>query len=496
MRRTLLLPMLVVAVLAAAALAWIASISRSATREVERRVQEVRRAHALAFRLAHLTGREEEEVLALRFRPSADRAARLDAQDEEMGDIIRELGALDLPPRGRAIWEEVVSGRALRSRERRVLAAAVASGDARRVELAYARWDLATARSSALVADMSGFYLRRLERGIADIERVRTRSIVLLAVVLGASALVVLAWSAFVNAWLVRPVRAMTEAARRIASDRVALPVPGGHRRDELGVLARAMTRTAGELVRANAQLARSVAARDEFLSIASHELKTPLTALKLQLQNGARRWGDQHGGAPLPPWAGAALRQLDRVEALVAALLDLARIRTGRLTLRLAPADLAELSRGAAERLRDVLARAGGTLDLEVPERLEVECDAARIEQVLGNLLVNAAHHAPGSHVVLRARREGGRAVLAVEDDGPGIPEAARERVFAPYEKVDRPERGAGLGLGLHIARQIVEAHGGTIRAGGGPAGGAVLVVELPAESGAERVDAPARSP
>jgi signal transduction histidine kinase len=291
----------------------------------------------------------------------------------------------------------------------------------------------------------------------------------------------------------------MTEAARRIASERAALPVTGGHRRDELGVLARAMTRTAGDLVRANAELARSVAARDEFLSIASHELKTPLTALKLQLQNGVRRWSEQYDRAPPPGWAGASLRHIERIESLVASLLDLARIRTGRLSLQAATADLAGLSRGVAERLREVLARSGNALELDLAGPVELSCDAARIEQVLANLLVNAAQHAPGTRVVVRARRDADRAVLSVEDEGPGIPEAARERVFAPYEKVDRPERGAGLGLGLHIARQIVHAHRGTIRATAGAKGGTMVVVELPAHL---RVDAgsapsvPARAP
>ena len=236
--------------------------------------------------------------------------------------------------------------------------------------------------------------------------------------------------------------------------------------------------------MRANAGLARSVAARDEFLSMASHELKTPLTALKLQLQGGARRWADQQAGRPVPPWLPAALRQLERVEVLVAELLDLARIRSGRLTLRPGTVDLAELARGVGERLRDVLARAGSALDVEVPERLVLECDGPRLEQVLANLLSNAARHAPGTRVALRLAREGERAVLSVEDGGPGIPEEARERVFDPYEKVDRAQCGQGLGLGLHIAREIVEAHRGSIRAAAAPGGGARIVVELPAEA------------
>jgi signal transduction histidine kinase len=491
--------MLVLAALAAAALALVAWTSRTASRDVERRVHEVRRGNALAFRLGHLTAREEEEVLGLRAGPDPERVERLAAAEREIDAIAEEIGTLELPPRGRALRQEVLAARALAARERGAVLAAVRGGDRAAVELAYVRWDLATVRTSALVADLGAFNLRQLEGAIGEVERVRARSVQLLVAVLGASALVVLAYSAFVNAWLVRPVRAMTDAARRIASDRSALPMIGGHRRDELGVLARAMTRTAGDLVRANAELGRSVAARDEFLSIASHELKTPLTALKLQLQNGVRRWGDRNGGAPAPPWADASLRHMERIEALVASLLDLARIRTGRLSLVAAPTDLAALSRGVAERLRDVLARSGNALELDLAGPVELSCDAARVEQVLGNLLVNASQHAPGTRVVLRARRLADRAVLSVEDEGPGIPEAARERVFAPYEKVDRPDRGQGLGLGLHIAREIVEGHGGTIRVATGAKGGTIAVVELPAQRAAPAGSAPpdpARAP
>ncbi|HET8542339.1 MAG TPA: HAMP domain-containing sensor histidine kinase [Anaeromyxobacter sp.] len=476
MRRVLLLPTLIAAGLAAAALAAIAVTSRSATRDVEASIQQVRRANALAFRLAHLAAAEEHEVLRYRVERSAAARERMDAASAGMDAVIAQMTREELPPRGRALWADAVAARALQERERRALVAAL-DGGAHEGATAYARWQLATGKAGPLAADVAVFNLRRLERAVSELERVRSRSVALLFTVLAASAALVVGFSLVVDRWLVRPVRAMTDAARRIASERVAIPVPGGDRRDELGVLARAMTRTADDLVRANAELGRSIAARDEFLSIASHELKTPLTALKLQLQIGERRLGA--GGAP---WLAAALRQVDRVGALVEELLDLARIRAGRLTLEPAVMDVAELACGVAERLADVLERSGNALRVDAPEPVGAACDAARVEQVVGNLLVNASRHAPGSHVSLRVAREADRAVLVVEDDGPGIPPDAVERVFDAYEKVDRAGQEQGLGLGLYIVRQIVEAHGGTIRAEAGGAGGARFRVELPA--------------
>ena len=476
MRRVLLLPTLILAGLAAAALAFVAVTSRSATRDIEARVQQVRRANALAFRLAHLAAEEEHEVLAYRVERSPAARERIAAAEAGVAAVIEQMAQVELPPRGRELWSEAIAARALQERERRTLVAALDAGTPY-AHTAYVRWQLATGRAGPLAADLSVFNLRRLEQAVSELERVRSRSVGLLVVVLAASAALVVAFSLGVDRWLVRPVRAMTDAARRIASERVAIPVPGGDRRDELGVLARAMTRTADDLVRANAELGRSIAARDEFLSIASHELKTPLTALKLQLQIGQRREGAQ--GAP---WLAAALRQVDRVGALVTELLDLARIRAGRLTLDAVPVDLAELACGVAERLADVLERSGNALEIDAPAPVGARCDPARVEQVVANLLVNASRHAPTARVSLRVSREADRAVLAVEDDGPGIPPEALERVFDAYEKGDRAGQEQGLGLGLYIVRQIVEAHGGTIRAGAGRAGGASFRVELPA--------------
>ncbi len=474
MRRVLLLPTLIVAGLAAAALALMAVTSRIATRDVEARIQQVRRANALAFRMAHLAGEEEREVLAYRVERTPGGRERMAAADAGVNAVVAQMAQLELPPRGRELWEDALAARAVQERARRALVAALDDGGG--AGAAYVRWQLATGRAGPLVADLTVFNLRRLEHAVSELERVRSRSVALLFSVLAASAALVVAFSLVVDRWLVRPVRAMTDAARRIASERVAIPVPGGSRRDELGVLARAMTRTADDLVRANAELARSITARDEFLSIASHELKTPLTALKLQLQLGQRR-----EAPPGAPWLASAVRQVDRVAALVAELLDLARIRAGRLTLDARAADLAELSGAVAERLSDVLERSGNALVVDAPAPVGARCDPARIEQVLANLLVNASRHAPGAHVSLRVFGEEGRAVVVVEDDGPGIPPEARDRVFDAYEKVDRAGQEQGLGLGLYIVRQIVEAHGGSIRAGSGPAGGASFRVELP---------------
>ena len=480
LRRVLLAPTLAVALLAAAALAYVAWSSLVATRTLERSLAQVRRANSLTQRTTQLAGEMEHVVLGYRAHPAPALRDRLARREAEMNALARELGELDLSPRGHALWEQLTDARAVRDAQRRSALAAVDAGDADAIAREYARWELAVDRFLPAAADLAIFNLRRLERTAADVDRVRSRSIALLMTVLAASGLLVLGSSIVVERWLVRPLKAMTAAANHIASARVAIPVPGAERRDELGVLARATTQMAGDLVRANAELARSVVSRDEFLSIASHELKTPLTSLKLHLQMGERRW---RSAAPegAPAWLDAALRQLGRIESLISELLDLARIRSGRFELRRELVDVSKLVHALAERLRVVLARTGNALEMDVEPGVAGFHDAGRLEQLVTNLLANAAQHAPGAAVRVRVRRGDGAAILVVEDGGPGVPEDARHRVFAPYERGHSRSASSGLGLGLYIAKQIVDAHGGRIDLSPSALGGAAFTIVLP---------------
>jgi signal transduction histidine kinase len=201
---------------------------------------------------------------------------------------------------------------------------------------------------------------------------------------------------------------------------------------------------------------------------------------LKLHLQSALRRWSAD-GEAP-PAWHAASVRQLARLEGLIADLLDLGRIRAGGLQLRREPVNLSELVRGTIDRMRVVLSRSDNVVEADIAPSLEGNFDGGRIEQVLTNLLSNAAQYAPGAPVRVRLRREGERTLLVVEDGGPGVPGAARERIFARYERAEPGRASSGLGLGLYIARQIVDAHGGTISVGESPLGGAAFTLDLPA--------------
>jgi len=235
---------------------------------------------------------------------------------------------------------------------------------------------------------------------------------------------------------------------------------------------------------------------RDEFLSVASHELRTPVAALQLQLQL-LRRVAERSGDL-VPSAVSARLealeRQTRRVSVLVSELLDLSRLRMGRLELRREPADLSEVARDViAPFLEDEQASRGSPLRLDAPRPAVGSFDRVRMEQVLTNLVANAVKFGQGKPIDVRVEAADGLLRLSVADRGIGVAPEDRERIFGRFERAVPAQHFAGLGLGLYIARQIVEAHGGTIRLEGAPGEGSTFTVEVPGDAGPASPAAPA---
>ncbi|HEX9436480.1 MAG TPA: PAS domain-containing sensor histidine kinase [Candidatus Limnocylindria bacterium] len=232
----------------------------------------------------------------------------------------------------------------------------------------------------------------------------------------------------------------------------------------------------------ARAALEDAVRVRDEFLSVAAHELKTPITSLRAFAELLIR---DVDRKGSLDP--SRFRRGLERIDAqsrklttLIAQLLDVSRIQAGHLSLELADADLVSVVRDAVTAVEAV----GGarSVGIEAPPSLRARVDPIRFEQVLTNLLDNAAKYAPPpGRVVVRVVETGGDAEIVVSDEGPGIDEAHRVRIFDPFYRVDGRGPVSGIGLGLYVSQQIVEQHGGELRAEFPPDGGTRMIVRLP---------------
>jgi PAS domain S-box-containing protein len=224
---------------------------------------------------------------------------------------------------------------------------------------------------------------------------------------------------------------------------------------------------------------------KDDLLWVASHELKTPITALRATLQLTTRRLrgaGQDDMAQSLEPLLG----QVDRLTALVNDLLDVARTQSGALDLQPATMDLAAISRRLTEAMQATTD--SHTLTVTAPEALLVPGDEGRIEQVITNLISNAIKYSPqGGPIGIRVQVVGREAQVCVSDAGIGIPAAERSRLFERFHRAPnaQAQRIRGFGLGLYISQAIVAAHGGRIwLADPGPAGaerGSVFCFSLP---------------
>jgi signal transduction histidine kinase len=289
------------------------------------------------------------------------------------------------------------------------------------------------------------------------------------AVVAGAIALAVVQLLAH---GMTSPLREMVAASRAMARGDYGRRVTATSR-DEVGELARAFNSMATELAEVD-RLRRDLVAN------ASHELRTPIGALRAKLENLVDGIEPANRDA-----LSGLLEQTERLSGLVDQLLDLSRLESGTVPLEREHVSAALLLQRVAEDWEPFAAERGVRLSVFVePPELQLACDERRLGQALANLVANAVRHSPDQgEVVLHAGRQNGRVRCEVRDEGPGILPEEAERVFERFYRSDRGRSHdeGGSGLGLAIARWTVELHGGTIRVEDGDPHGCRMVVELP---------------
>ena len=233
------------------------------------------------------------------------------------------------------------------------------------------------------------------------------------------------------------------------------------------------------------ADLQTAVRVRDEFLSIASHELKTPITSLKLQLQMTQRQVRPEQGLSPSPEKLAKVLDistiQVNRLTSLVEDLLDVTRINEGKLSFNYEETDLSRLVKDIVEELAETMRATKCTLRVHAPAPVVVSCDRARIEQVIINLLSNAMKYGAGQPIEISSSLGSKSATLTVKDFGMGIPKDKQEKIFGRFERAVDSRNISGLGLGLYISREIIEAHRGSIRVESEPGKGSTFTIEIP---------------
>lgn len=235
----------------------------------------------------------------------------------------------------------------------------------------------------------------------------------------------------------------------------------------------------------ARGELERAVRMRDDFMSIVSHEVRTPLNGLILETQlrklHLARDNADAFTLDKMRAMVERDERQINSLIRLIEDMLDVSRIRTGKLSINPSPFDLAQLVGRLVENFAAQAAAAGSSIELGANAALQGTWDEFRIEQVIANLLSNALRYGAKRPVQVRVLEDDGMACVEVRDQGIGISADNQQRIFQQFERVASNHSVAGLGLGLYISEQIVLAHGGRISVSSAEGEGATFRVHLP---------------
>ncbi|WP_244224665.1 ATP-binding response regulator [Corallococcus sicarius] len=239
-------------------------------------------------------------------------------------------------------------------------------------------------------------------------------------------------------------------------------------------------------LLRLQTRARDAVRARDRFLSIAAHELKTPMTVLRLNLERAVQLVVNDADGlvstGPVEARLTPAVRQLTRLQNLVDSLLDVSRLSTRDMELAMETVDLSRLVLGQVERLQSQARSARVALEATVPpEPVLLFGDPQRLEQAVAHLLTNAIKFGEGRPAHARLETHGDQAVLTVKDEGVGIAPEDQARIFRRFERVTSGDRFDGLGLGLFLALEIATAHEGTLTVKSALGEGATFELRLP---------------
>ncbi|HXH31265.1 MAG TPA: ATP-binding protein [Bacteriovoracaceae bacterium] len=242
------------------------------------------------------------------------------------------------------------------------------------------------------------------------------------------------------------------------------------------------------KLLESEENLKRALSVRDEFIGICSHELKTPLTALKLHFQMDKRLMDKNdpkvYSKEAVEKRINSSTLQLDRMTKLIKDMLDVSALSNGKLNLETEKLDFATLVTNVISSFEDLFTSEGIEVNfLKQDPSLMITGDTFRLEQVITNLITNAVKYGNGSLIEIVLWKEDSRAHFKIKDRGIGIEEGSLERIFSRYERAISSTNISGLGLGLYISKQIIDAHQGKIRVESQKGVGSSFILSLPLE-------------
>lgn len=237
-------------------------------------------------------------------------------------------------------------------------------------------------------------------------------------------------------------------------------------------------------LTEENLKSQKEIKVRDEFLSIASHELKTPLTSTLLKLQIALNNIKNvslaDFSVQKLLEMLESAEQQTQRLSRMINDLLNVSIIRTGRLDLEFEETDLSQIVKDVAGSFSERAEKEGYKVRVEAEDKIKAVIDKVRVSQVVTNLISNALKYGLGNPISVKAYKYSSIGKIIIEDHGIGIPTNQQDKIFSLFERVHN-NNYTGLGIGLYISSQIVKAHKGKIDVQSKPGKGSIFTVELP---------------
>lgn len=354
--------------------------------------------------------------------------------------------------------------------------------------LAFQKWTLSAEQIDSILNDFNVFNIKRL---MNEFEMIRTRRIrfgLSLAFVMALFGLFIAFVSWKFYQFFIRPIETLTVAAAKITEEKKPFQVPLDQRNDEIGYLTRAFNEMTSSLIQANSALTELITSRDQFISIASHELKTPLTTLSLQIQLLNTLLSPTEKtikiSQKIREGVSIAQKQTERVIRLVNELLDITRIQAGKLELHPEKINLSTLILEVIDKMSHDLEAASCLINLHLDSLTVGYWDPSRLEQVVVNLLSNAMKYACPSRIEISTQLRGEDALITVRDYGPGIPKEKQAHLFEKFERAtEKTSTAQGLGLGLYITKHIIEAHRGSIELQSEPGMGTKFIIRLPTQ-------------
>ena len=235
----------------------------------------------------------------------------------------------------------------------------------------------------------------------------------------------------------------------------------------------------------AHEELQRAVSIRDEFISIASHEFRTPVTALRLHTQLLKKIFNGENGAVldndRLSKYISVSDRQLILLTRLIEQMLDVSRIGTDKMVYDFRPVDLSMIARNTLQSLQVEIDNIHVAVTFKDGEEVMVNGDRYKLEQVVTNLISNALKYGEYKPIMIEVKKKEAQAILLLRDEGLGIPENMKEKIFGKFERAINSENISGLGLGLYITKEIITAHGGSITVESSLGHGSTFTVTLP---------------